>query len=137
MNQCAVSTTNLASATQLTGATALTGTARQVRGTGGDEVTPNNQTYRFGCVAQFNGGASTPTGQCKVQGSFDNVAWFDIATGSVMTSDDAVRSEWLADGNNQVMPKYIRGVTALAGGTPPTKQVVVIWMASNGDFTLE
>jgi hypothetical protein len=126
----------LGSAAQATGATPLAGGVFKLRPVR-DDIPDDVQEFTFYANTQFNGGASTPTGQAKVQGSIDGTTWWDIATGAVQAADNVARSEQLTEVSNQRVPKYVRAVTALAGGTAPTLQNVTIGVGSNADYTID
>lgn len=126
----------LASVAQPSGATPLAGSVWKLRPLR-DDVQDDVQQFTFYATSQYNGGASTPTGQSKIQGSIDGTLWWDIATGAVQPADNVQRSEQLTEVANMRVPKYVRAITALAGGTPPTLQNVTIGVASNADYTIE
>lgn len=134
VNQGSSSTTSLLASQQATGASNQTGIAYVLSPAPGSTL--RGIDVRFACRVRGNGGATSPTVQAKVQGSWDKVVWFDIATGTAFAADNADKGETLAEVQNAVIPNFIRAVSVLGGGTPPTLANVSVWVEANGDFQL-
>lgn len=119
------------------GAVPVLGAAYRLRPVVGDGVVDDAQVFTFVAKTQFNGGATTPTGQVVIEGSADNATWYPIANGTVRTSDNSIAAEQVPEVTNMRIPPYIRAKTVLAGGTAPTLANVTVWVNSNADFSLE
>lgn len=115
---------------------AVQGSSKQIRPQPGDNVSDDQQQFKFACSVTANGGSGSPTCQVVIHGSIDGQTWFPIANGTAFAADNAAHEEFCTDVNGMVMPPYVRAVTVPGGTTPPTSMTVKVWVTSNADFTI-
>ena len=91
-----------------------------------DPSVGKNQGWAVGFVVTQTGGATSPTTDCALQHSIDKTNWLDVEVSTQLTANGTSKEITAIT----ALGPFIRAITKIAGGTPPSATATVVLMAT-------